>query len=196
MTGNSGSKKSKIKEITFYATDVITNTKTVPDTGMHRTLDDNLAPVAVTNNAACTTPYGIMVAGGYAGSGLADSSSNPGTTTALIYWPHAIGGVYEETNDKLYGISRSVPSLPEPSVDNCMVWHKGKVYCFGGTKTSGASEFHLPFIFNFETNTWSKANSALGVGHLKRRKAAAVSFGDEIFLFGGECSVNTSFAVA
>ena len=124
---------------------------------MHRTLDDNLAPVAVTNNAACTTPYGIMVAGGYAGSGLADSSSNPGTTTALIYWPHAIGGVYEETNDKLYGISRSVPSLPEPSVDNCMVWHKGKVYCFGGTKTSGTSEFHLPFIFNFETNTWSKA---------------------------------------
>jgi len=87
--------------------------------------------------------------------------------------------------------------LPEPSVDNCMVWHKGKVYCFGGTKTSGTTEFHLPFIFNFETNTWSKANSAiLGVGHLKRRKAAAVSFGDEIFLFGGECSVTTSFAVA
>ncbi|NCB46011.1 hypothetical protein EOM81_03265, partial [bacterium] len=189
-------KKSKIKEITFYATDVITNTKTVPDTGMHRTLDDNLAPVAVTNNAACTTPYGIMVAGGYAGSGLADSSSNPGTTTALIYWPHAIGGVYEETNDKLYGISRSVPSLPEPSVDNCMVWHKGKVYCFGGTKTSGTTEFHLPFIFDFENNTWAKANSAiLGVDHLKRRKAAAVSFGDEIFLFGGECSV-TTFAVA
>jgi hypothetical protein len=187
-------KKIKIKEITFYATDVITNTKTVPDTGMHRTLDDNLAPVAVTNNAACTTPYGIMVVGGYAGSGLADSSSNPGTTTALIYWPHAIGGVYEETNDKLYGISRSVPSLPEPSVDNCMVWHKGKVYCFGGTKTSGTTEFHLPFIFNFETNTWAKADSAiLGVDNLKRRKAAAVSFGDEIFLFGGECSVSTSF---
>ncbi|NCB47427.1 hypothetical protein EOM81_10475, partial [bacterium] len=30
-----GNKESKIKEITFYATDVITNTKTVPDTGMH-----------------------------------------------------------------------------------------------------------------------------------------------------------------
>ncbi|MDD3041187.1 kelch repeat-containing protein, partial [Bacteroides sp.] len=193
---NDYSKEGKFNEIVFKGDYSQTITTNLPDTGMHRTLDDNLAPVAVTNNAACTTPYGIMVAGGYAGSGLADSSSNPGTTTALIYWPHAIGGVYEETNDKLYGISRSVPSLPEPSVDNCMVWHKGKVYCFGGTKTSGTTEFHLPFIFDFEYNTWAKANSAiLGVDKLKRRKAAAVSFGDEIFLFGGECSV-TTFAVA
>jgi len=81
-----------------------------------------------------------------------------------------------------------------------MVWHKGKVYCFGGKKTSGTLEYHNPYIYDFTSkipNIWSSPSATItNLGYLQRQKAAAVSFGNEIFLFGGLRAKTSPYAVA
>jgi N-acetylneuraminic acid mutarotase len=73
-----------------------------------------------------------------------------------------------------------------------LVWHKGKLYRIGGRPdpSSTATNIH---IFDFDSNSWSadilftntayfSTNATLA---LQKYSAAACSFGDEIFVFGG-----------
>ena len=150
---------------------------------------DNLSSVKLGKMAACSTPYGLVCAGGAAGSAA--------TSTALLYWPHGInkydGQFYE------YGISRSLPDLHCPRYNHSLVWHKGKIYAIGGLKNS--SEFAKNYSGdafiecldynnnlqwrNVETDEYIFPDGG-SVGMLLRESFGACSFGDEIFIFGGD----------
>lgn len=167
-------------EIQFYST---RPTPPPSEPIMTKMLNDVRSPLALQQGAACTTPFGIMVAGGvYAAS--------QATSTATIYWPHAID-YYNSSTDMSYGISRSLPLLPQATANHCLVWHKGKVYRVGGNGTGDATgALDNINIFDFSTNSWATMTSNTGgfdtaFDFTKRNAAAACSFGDEIFIFGG-----------
>ncbi|HMM60231.1 MAG TPA: LamG domain-containing protein, partial [Candidatus Rifleibacterium sp.] len=84
------------------------------------------------------------------------------------------------------GISRTLPDLPGIRQLHNLVWHKGKVYRVGGKDASSA--LSSIDIFDFAGNAWtSKALTDVASSplQLQRERAAACSFGDEIFMFGG-----------
>lgn len=175
----------EVWEIEYYSTQT-----TVPATNqtfMTRTMTDNLSLVKVKENAACVTPYGIVVAGG-----VVDNPRTTATSTSLVYWPHGYHE-YNSANDFSLGISRSLPNMVEPVADHCLVWHKGMVYRVGGANAAGTalSEYER---FNFDTNTWLQMTVHSAI---RRHKAAACSHGDEIFIFGGRsggANIKTAYA--
>ncbi len=97
------------------------------------------------------------------------------TTTALIYWPHAMGDYDPIKKASLYGLCRSLPDITNAVFGNSLVWHKGKVWCISK---------QAPMQFDFGSNAWSTPadnDSYL----LKRTYTAVVSYGDFIYMFGG-----------
>ncbi|MEW6708586.1 MAG: kelch repeat-containing protein, partial [Candidatus Riflebacteria bacterium] len=172
----------RISEVEFY-TD-ISGVTTPSEPIMTKMMNDVRSPLALQQGAACTTPFGIMVAGGvYAAS--------QATGTAMIYWPHAID-YYNSATDMSFGISRSLPLLPQIVGNHNLVWHKGKVYRVGGNDTGNTNAGALDNIniFDFSTNSWATMTSNVGgfdtsYDFTRRNAAAACSLGDEIFIFGG-----------
>ena len=155
-------------------------------------LTDELGSVKVGVGACCASPYGLVMSGG----NYDDSGSAKATGTVLLYWPHAVnkydGQLYE------YGISRSLPELNYPRMQHSMVWHKGKIYVIGGTtklndksKNLANAEFIEYWDYN-ENMHWVATdstkiylNDGATLDECRRHNHASVSFGDEIFVFGG-----------
>ncbi|MFZ5952768.1 MAG: kelch repeat-containing protein, partial [Candidatus Rifleibacteriota bacterium] len=172
----------EMDEIEFYTDQPAVTTPSEPI--MTKMMNDVRSPMALQQGAACTTPFGIMVAGGvYAAS--------QATGTAMIYWPHAID-YYNSATDMSFGISRSLPLLPQIVGNHNLVWHKGKVYRVGGNDTGNTNAGALDNIniFDFSTNSWATMTSNVGgfdtsYDFTRRNAAAACSLGDEIFIFGG-----------
>ena len=184
-------------------------------------LNDNLKEVTVSNSAACATPYGLVVSGGIEGTANA-------TTTALLYWPHAINKY--DGNYYQFGIPRSLPNFRCRRANHSLVWHKGKIYAIGGRINSltnyvtngtlsegGGTAKNTAFIecLDFNSNMiWSDATVDTStpsngsftfrlnqtIDELYRYNHGACSFGDEIFIFGGQKGsrssdiLNTAFA--
>ena len=154
---------------------------------------DNLGLVKLGNGAACSTPYGLVAAGGK------DSAAS---SESLLYWPHGINkydGKYYE-----YGISRSLPGLNCARYNHALVWHKGKIYAIGGLRDSshfaknegsGTSEkaFAEYLDYNSGNILWQNVSLSSFIFqdsetvnyNLARECLGACSFGDEIFIFGG-----------
>ncbi|HNX78074.1 MAG TPA: kelch repeat-containing protein, partial [Candidatus Rifleibacterium sp.] len=173
---------TRINEVEFYTdtTSVMSPTEPV----MTKTMTDMRGETQTTDGAACTTPYGIVVGGG-------------ATSTVLVYWPHGKDN-YNGPNDQSIGICRSLPKFPlengaagtDDRAYHSLVWHKGKLYRVGGRR-GGTTLLNSIDIFDFNTNSWTNimldnmtqfpANGSM----LQRDNAAACSFGDEIFMFGG-----------
>ncbi len=178
----------EVKEIEFYSSNAVAAQE--EQFFMTKTMTDNLAPVKVQENAACLTPYGIVIAGGR-------TNSSTATTTSLVYWPHGYHS-FTSQSDYSLGISRSLPEMVNAVAEHCLVWHKGKLYRIGGANGGGTvlSGSNGGETFDFDTNQWS---AIVGFpSQLCRSKAATCSFGDEIFVFGGEApagtTINTAYA--
>ena len=154
--------------------------------------DDSLTEFNVFCSAACSTPYGILIAGG-----KASSVSN----ASILYWPQAVNK-YDGHYNQL-GISRSLPNLKTARMNHTVVWHKGKVYAIGG-KDSGdgpLSDFIEALDYSSNNIGWAKATTAenasytflpnISISDLYRYNHGACSFGDEIFFFGGQTGTNS-----
>lgn len=135
--------------------------------------------------AACLTPYGPVFSGGIHDGGSPRSSCH-------IYWPHALDTYVDNTN-KSWGAMQDLPSMPGNRVDHCLVYHQGYLYRIGGS-TDGTAANILTTIdrFDFNLNSWAQLTATADAdgftdttGAFARRKAAACSHGDEIFIFGG-----------
>lgn len=166
--------------------------------------DDNRAAVKAGAGACCATPYGLVYTGGHV------AESGYATSTALLYWPHAIDK-YDGTYYK-NGISRSLPSLGQARYNHAMVWLKGKIYCVGGAKDSsytavGINQFfeYLPTINTGAGNLQWKYISDTDINNpdstlnnqLPRYYHGCCAWGDEIFIFGGQSGsscLKTAFA--
>ncbi len=158
---------------------------------------DDRGEVNVGAGACCATPYGLVYTGGHVKN---SNAANYATNTALLYWPHAIdkfdGAHYKN------GISRTLPSLNGNRFNHAMVWHKGKIYCVGGAINGdhdlvGKNDF-FEFLPTMDTGgasplAWKTiASSNISnpdtsmVDKLPRYYMGCCSYGDEIFIFGGE----------
>ena len=151
--------------------------------------NDDFEEVKAGLSAACATPYGIFVTGG----------RNPGahgTNTcdhAMLYWPHAINKYDGKFTQ--YGIPRSLPNMKTSRMQHAMVWHKGRIYAIGGKDSDNArKEDNFAEYFDYETlSDWTKIKKEeflpdrnTTVEQLKRFNHGACSYGEEIFIFGGE----------
>jgi hypothetical protein len=170
-------------EIRFFSTQT---TPPATEPILSKTMNNYRTPVKLQAGAACTTPYGIVIAGGLDHTGNA-------TTSAMVYWPHATD-YYNSATDQQWGICSSLPPISNVS-GHCLVWHKGYLYRVGGsssdTKDDALYNIHK---FDFETNEWimlhendngdgfTDPNAWFG----NRFMAGACSLGDEIFIFGGQ----------
>jgi hypothetical protein len=175
-----------IHEIEFYTADAGTTAPSEPI--LNKTMRDDRSTVKLRKGAACTTPFGIVVAGGLDASGNA-------TSTAMVYWPHAIDEYINPTVHTL-GISRSLPPTSTVS-GHCLVWHKGYLYRVGGSssETTADALFNVD-RFDFENNSWlsTPLTSAQDTDNLddpneffvNRFMPGACSLGDEIYIFGGQ----------
>ncbi len=163
-------------------------------------LTDDLGEVKVGAGACCTTPYGFVIAGGH----VDNVSNSYATTTALLYWPHAINkydGKYKQ-----FGISRSLPPLHHKRCNHSLVWHKGKIYAIGGCPSNGNNyaayskvEFAECFDYNKMKEKWDECNASYTLlingatdDLFSRYYQGACSFGNEIFVFGGRKTSNDS----
>lgn len=174
----------EVKEIEFYSTD--TATAAPEQNFLTRTITDKLEQVKVKENAACVTPYGIVLAGGRISSTVA-------TTTCLVYWPHGFHS-YNSPGDYSLGISRSLPNLNQAVADHTLVWHKGVLYRVGGANAAGTTSLSEYERFDYATNQWVEMTVPTA---LRRHKAAACSHGDEIYIFGGQANstqIDTAYA--
>lgn len=147
--------------------------------------DDDLSEVKAGLSAACATPYGLVTTGGLKGT--------TATTTALLYWPHAVNkydGQYTQ-----YGISRSLPGLNCARSNHALIWHKGKIYAIGGMKDNSViSDENFVECLDYNNNMqWNSipVNSSISAP-IHRYNFGACSFGDEIFVFGGQNGEGTS----
>ncbi|PKL42331.1 MAG: hypothetical protein CVV41_14415 [Candidatus Riflebacteria bacterium HGW-Riflebacteria-1] len=179
----------KIHNLRFY--DTTAGLITADQPGMSKVALDSPSDVPVTLpmglGAACTTPYGIIIAGGQP-QGFVTA-----TTTALVYWPHGTGYFASNTGYHV-GISRTLRPLATAVFGHNLVWHKGTVYRIGGF-TGGTTNAANVDIFDFDANTWTPVSDSSASyfdltqttsATLPRRAYAGVcSFGDEIFIFGG-----------
>lgn len=187
-----GSDAICIKELKLYGytNHVIKNVPeyniNIPESGMTTVMNDNLSPVNVSNGAVCSTPYGIMLAGG---------GGTNGSKEALLYWPHAVADYDAVSQTQREGIFRSLPDMKNGDKDvymkNCsMCWHKGKAYVFGDGTYNNTLKCSL-MIYDPETNSWS-VGADIGAD-IDRRKAAVVSFGDYIYIIGGETLTGSNY---
>ncbi len=149
-------------------------------------MTDDMGEVKAHSNAACATPYGLAITGGY--------NNTIATTTSLLYWPHAINKF--DGSSTQFGISRSLPFMNQARYNHSLVWHKGKIYAIGGQPTSSSvvdkNNFAELFDYNQNIMTWQTATPSLIVyadglseNDLKRHSQGCCSFGNEIFIFGG-----------
>ena len=176
-----------IHELEYYSTTPKQNILT-------KTIGDDLQNFKMALGAACTTPYGIFYAGGRDDTGTT-------TDTALLYWPQAIATTTAfGSNYSQFGISRELPSLPHPAKGHCLVWHKGKVYRIGGSDNAGASGVLANiYVYAPATNAWTTIDSTSTPpfpAHFERYVAAACSYGDEIYIFGGTDSSGNALTSA
>ena len=162
---------------------------------------DSRAPVNAGAGYVIPTPYGLVYTGGHVGGEEEDYA----TSTALLYWPQAVDK-YDGTYYK-YGICRSLPKLNQKRFYHSMVWHKGKTYVCGGAKTKSHSLVEKENFFERLDGTklyqgkkaeWTKVPVAsyslsylsdsekFELDDLKRFWHGCCSFGDEIFIFGGQ----------
>ena len=173
------------------------SSETPTDNYLTPLLDDDLKSIKVGATACCATPYGLVMAGGH----VDNNGSSYATTTALLYWPHAVNkydGTYYE-----YGISRSLPPLNNKRFNHTLVWHKGIIYAIGGSESLNSAfkpydkdKFIEYLDYNKEMN-WKIYSSYIFVddaneASLGRYYHGACSFRDEIFIFGGRTNSNTS----
>jgi len=174
----------EVKEIEFYSTNLIAD---APEQNfLTKTMTDTLGVVSVKENAACTTPYGIVMAGGRIDSSTA-------TATCILYWPHGYH-YFNSPSDYSLGISRSLPNLNQAVADHTLVWHKGILYRVGGANAAGTTSLSDYERFDFATNQWIAMTVPTAI---RRHKAAACSHGDEIFIFGGQANssqIDTAYA--
>ncbi len=152
---------------------------------MTKTTDDENNAIKLERGATCLTPYGIMIAGGYDGSDDSDK--------AMIYWPQGIHK-YEALASFSLGISRSLPDMPRKVRAQCLVYHKGKVYRVGGIE--GSTTRSEVDVFDLEQGTWSTITPIDPGNLLVRSRFDACSWGDEIFIFGGQNSGGTTINTA
>jgi hypothetical protein len=167
-------------EIEYYSTQT---TPPATEPILTKTMNNYRTPVKLQAGAACTTPYGIVIAGGLDDTGNA-------TSTAMVYWPHAIDH-YNSATDQQWGICSSLPPMPQSATNHCLVWHNGKLYRVGGNDSGSlvGGAFSDVDVFDFETNAWSTI--AVSTDFTDRNLAGACSLGDEIFIFGGLNSAGT-----
>ncbi len=170
----------EVKELEFYSTTAVA----APEEQffMTKTMTDNLAPIKVQENAACLTPYGIVIAGGR-------PTTTSATATSLVYWPHGFHYFNSQTDYSL-GISRSLPDLKSAVSGHVLIWHKNKVWRMCGA--SGTTILSDCERFDFDQNEWLPQTMPSAI---RRHKAAVCSFGDEIFVFGGELTVGAGSAL-
>lgn len=176
----------EVKELEFLSTNAVA----APEEQffMTKTMNDDLGAVKTQENAACLTPYGIVIAGGR-------PTSTTATATSLVYWPHGYHS-FTSQSDYSLGICRSLPDMVNAVAEHCLVWHKGKLYRIGGAGGTGTvlSGSNGGEKFDFDTNQWSTITGF--PSQLCRSKAATCSFGDEIFVFGGEAPAGTTVTTA
>lgn len=178
---NSTGDEIEVKELEFYSSNAATTQE--EQFYMTRTMNDNLGAVKVQENAACLTPYGIIIAGGR-------PTPTTATTTSLVYWPHGYH-YYNNESDYSLGICRSLPNLNLPVEGHVLVWHKDKAWRMCGA--SGTQILSDCERFDFNQNQWQQQTMPSAI---RRTKAAVCSFGDEIFVFGGESPVGTTLTTA
>ena len=152
-------------------------------------VNDNLQEIKAGFGAACSTPYGLL----YTGGKESDSSV---IKSALLYWSHAVNkydGKYKQL-----GIPRTLPEINSPRMQHSMIWHKGKIYVIGGTTktddksgilTDGTSLEYLNYNNKMQWDTVAVSDNTLlngaTIDECRRFNHGCVSFGDEIFVFGG-----------
>lgn len=114
-----------------------------------------------------------------------------------------IQAVMNSADSGYWGISRELPALPGNRVNHSLVWHKDKLYRIGGS--DGASILATVDRFDPSSNTWTALTAAADTdaftdtsspGLFQRQYAGACSFGDEIFIFGGEYPAGTRLSTA
>lgn len=170
-------------------------------TGM---LTDSCEPVKIGANAACATPYGLVVSGGHF------NPTDYATNTVTLYWPHAINmydGVHTE-----YGISRSLPALNPARFNHSMVWHKGRLYVLGGAldathKLAGSAEgtyaayldgisSGIPQWVSINHSDFKPVSADITVAGMLGFYQGVCSYGDEIFIFGGQDKQASGFSAS
>lgn len=173
-----------IHELRFFGTEK----KQIPTPstlGMSPITDDTLTKITANHGGVCITPYGILRAGG----------EGTGSSTSQIYWPHAMADYDNERsgNKGTRGLCHSLADIASQTTDTnnwyfkdmSLVYHKGKAYGFGKAKQGGSTAENRKVIsYDFDRNEWSYCNLS-DDSTVCRSYAAAVSFGDEIYLFGG-----------
>jgi len=99
------------------------------------------------------------------------------------------------------GISRDLAPMPGNRVNHSLVWHENKLYRVGGS--DGTNILTTVDRFDPATNVWTELSAAADTDEFtdpavlfKRQRAGACSFGDEIFIFGGENPVGTRLSTA
>ncbi|MBP7632601.1 discoidin domain-containing protein, partial [Candidatus Ozemobacteraceae bacterium] len=105
--------------------------------------------------------------------------------------------IMEGARPYFFGISRELPPMPGKRMNHSLVWHKDKLYRVGGS--DGTNILATVDRFDPGTNVWVQlAQTALESdiadkskfldpsNLFKRQCAGACSFGNEIFIFGGE----------
>ncbi|MBF0544060.1 MAG: hypothetical protein HQM08_06495 [Candidatus Riflebacteria bacterium] len=148
------------------------------------TSDQPAEEIGSSRQAACLTPYGIMIDGGL-------SSTSAPLSRCQVYWPSCFA---KETS--AWGLSRDLPS-ESACFDQALVWSNGLAYRLGG-RTSAGSFVPVTTIatFSADANPWSSSTAISSA--LQRCVQGACTFGDEIFEFGGYDStgVATSGVIA
>lgn len=112
-----------------------------------------------------------------------------------------IQAVKNSTDVNYWGICRDLPPMPGSRVNHSLVWHKDKLYRVGGS--DGSNILTTVDRYDPVSNTWATLTAASDADELtdsaalfKRQYAGACSFGDEIFLFGGENPAGTRLSTA
>lgn len=97
---------------------------------------------------------------------------------------------------KRWGTSLELPSMPGLVQGHSFVYHKGDLYRIGGSANdsySGAVD--SIYKFDFSTNAWSTLVRGTHFidpdSRLRRFRPGVCSWGDEIFVFGGQKSDNS-----
>ena len=151
---------------------------------------DSLGDIAASDYAACSTPYGLVISGGFSGSNA--------TSNTLLYWPHAVNQF--DGREYRYGISRSLPEMKKDRANHVLVWHKGKIYAIGGREKTGDNDIldksHFIEVLDYNKKlewkeyptSYKYIDGAADDSINGRYNHGACSFGDEIFIFGGKSS--------
>ena len=170
------------KGFRYYRVKTVSNYCGCPETDIYEiefwgpkskksTRDDNsIIRSPITDVLSATiTPYGIVFGGG---------SSGTANDEFFVYWPHAKQG------DE-WGLCRELPKFPQTISDHNLIYHKDKLYCLFGASNNDQDPYDKIRAFNFSSNSWDSSTTTLSDDSSEIKCAAAVSFGDEIYVFGG-----------